>query len=568
MISDKKSVQQIVAHLKAYNIDQVVISPGSRNAPFTFSFNQDPFFKTFSIVDERSAAFFALGIAQQSGKAVALSCTSGTALLNYAPAIAEAYYQGIPLIVLSADRPEEWLNQGIGQTIDQKEVYKNFIQAEIHLKESDKIEQNAKLLSTAFSRLHNHLPGPIHINIPLDEPLYRFEEKSSFPAISVTDEIIQSGSPDLEEVKKSLLSAKRILVLSGLSKPNVALTSELEKFAQNSNVLVMTETSSNLHSNNFLPCTDRLIFNFDEEEINAFQPDVLITLGTNIVSKKIKQILLHNPPKYHWHIDPFGMEIDTFKCLSASIPIEMDVFIQKVNELNLLPSDYKAKFHEKDQHIKDLHDEYLATCAFSDLKVFDKILAHIPRDQMLQMGNSSVVRYIQLFNQREDLIYFANRGTSGIDGCTSTAIGAALESNRDCTFISGDVAFFYDSNALWNRYIPKNFKIILINNKGGGIFRIIQGPKRTGVMEEYFETQHSLNAAHIAKMFNIEYHAASDMTELDKGLNLLYSNDKPSILEIFTPQEENDLILKAYFKCLKQEKGEPWTGKSSRHTMI
>ncbi|MEM7162710.1 MAG: 2-succinyl-5-enolpyruvyl-6-hydroxy-3-cyclohexene-1-carboxylic-acid synthase [Bacteroidota bacterium] len=567
MISDKLSVQQIVAYLKVYGISQVVISPGSRNAPLTYSFDQDEFFKTYSIVDERAAAFFALGIAQQSQKSVALTCTSGTALLNYAPAIAEAFYQRIPLLVLSADRPDEMLNQGFGQTIDQKQVFDNFIHSSVHLKgEGD----NEAFIAEALSHLYGKKPGPVQINVPLREPLYEFVPNSLFKIEDLRWKM-EEAHQDFElplDFSSEVKNAKRILVLTGQLSPDSKLNKELAQFAQRENVLVMTETGSNLFSEDFLPCTDRMVFNFDEADCLNFQPDLVITIGTNIVSKKIKQVIKKHPPKTHWHIDPSGDRIDTFGCLSACYPMHPSEFVRQLNTMEEETSNYKTLFHQKEKENIEKAEEYLRICPYSDLSVFDAILKAIPENQMLQMGNSSVVRYIQLFNQRADLIYFANRGTSGIDGCTSTAIGAALESGKATTFISGDIAFFYDSNALWNKYIPKGFKIILINNGGGGIFRIIPGPSKTGAMEEYFEAQHNLNAEHLAKMYGLRYFSAEDMHSVANGLNALYSDEKPAILEIFTPREENDTILKAYFKCLKQAKKASSTGALPKNTQI
>ncbi|NND77310.1 MAG: 2-succinyl-5-enolpyruvyl-6-hydroxy-3-cyclohexene-1-carboxylic-acid synthase [Flavobacteriales bacterium] len=564
MISDKRSVQQILAYLEQYGIENVVISPGSRNAPLTLTLHHSNI-NTFSIVDERCAAFFALGIAQQSKKPVALTCTSGTALLNYAPAIAEAYYQRIPLVVLSADRPEEWLGHGIGQTIDQKEVYKNFIDASVHLQTySDPKEQeehNKILLKQAFSAFDQTLPGPIHINIPLDEPLYGIVEQMDVD-LDITSTKDHETKQDISDVLESINSSSRTLILTGLLDPNEALNRALENFAQRENVLVMTESSSNLHSPHFLPCIDRMVFHFEEEDINEFKPEVLITLGTNVVSKKIKQILQKDPPLYHWHIDPLGREIDTFKCLTRSIPIDPAELISKLEQAQNVGSNYKKRHFDREIENKEKHTEYLKVCEYSDLKVFNEVLEAIPKDSMLQMGNSSVIRYIQLFDQREDLSYFANRGTSGIDGCTSTAIGAACASDRPTTFVSGDVAFFYDSNALWNNYIPKGFKIIIINNAGGGIFRIIPGPQSTGVMEDFFETRHGLNASYLAKMHGLRYKSAHDLDSTRNSLKGLYSNDDPAILEIFTPAEKNDKILRDYFKCLKQTKKQISTGRS------
>ena len=170
----------------------------------------------------------------------------------------------------------------------------------------------------------------------------------------------------------------------------------------------------------------------------------------------------------------------------------------------------------------------------------------------MQLANSTPVRYAQLFKNRKDLTYFSNRGTSGIDGSISTAAGATYESNKPTTLITGDLSFFYDSNGLWNNYISKNLKIIIINNGGGGIFRFIDGPSETSALD-YFEAPHKLNAEHIAKTFGVNYFKADSMSTLKETIADFYSSklNEASILEIFTPQEKNAEVLKDYFKYLK-----------------
>ena len=197
------------------------------------------------------------------------------------------------------------------------------------------------------------------------------------------------------------------------------------------------------------------------------------------------------------------------------------------------------------------HQKFIDECSFSDLKVFSKLLSTIPNNSQLQLGNSSVIRYSQLFDINKTYRVFCNRGTSGIDGCTSTAIGAASVVKENTVFISGDVSFYYDSNALWNNYIPVNFRIIIINNQGGGIFRFIPGPQQTNVLD-YFETPHKLTAKDLSNMFNFEYFKAENEVELEHEIATFYDKStKPRILEIFTPREENDAILKAYFNYLR-----------------
>ncbi len=188
---------------------------------------------------------------------------------------------------------------------------------------------------------------------------------------------------------------------------------------------------------------------------------------------------------------------------------------------------------------------------FSDFKVFEKVIPNLPKNSQLQISNSSAIRYAQLIEIDPSIEVFCNRGTSGIDGSTSTAIGAAVANGKQTVFITGDIGFLYDSNALWNNYIPKNFKIILINNGGGGIFRILPGHAETPVFNTYFETSHCLTAEHLAKMYRFDYLIAHDEATLTTGLQQLYEqNEKPVILEVFTPTLENDKILLQFFKEL------------------
>jgi len=196
------------------------------------------------------------------------------------------------------------------------------------------------------------------------------------------------------------------------------------------------------------------------------------------------------------------------------------------------------------------HQQYLSEVIHSDFKVFGQVLESIPINCQLQISNSSIIRYAQLFSVKESITVFCNRGTSGIDGSTSTAVGAAFANENQTVFVTGDVSFFYDSNGLWNKNIPANFRIILINNSGGGIFKILSGPKLTNALE-YFETPHCLTAEHLCKMYEFDYQKAFSSDSVTNQLKDFYkTSERPKILEIFTPSAENDLILTAYFKYI------------------
>jgi 2-succinyl-5-enolpyruvyl-6-hydroxy-3-cyclohexene-1-carboxylate synthase len=555
----KELAQLVIASCIVNEIEHIVISPGSRNAPLIIGFNVSKKIKIESVVDERSAAFFALGIAQQTRKPVALVCTSGSALLNYYPAISEAFYSNIPLVVISADRPAHLIDVGDGQTIRQENVFENHILFSANLGG----ENDAKLIEIAMQTAIDK-KGPVHINVPFEDPLYEIitaenieaeVEKLKSKIVKIEEKSLLKEIPlEVDELQKFAdiwnASAKK-MVLVGEHFPDELLQMQLEHLAKDPSVLVLIENTANVSHPKFINSIDKLIFPFMEDELEEFKPDILLTVGGMIVSKKIKEQLRNYKPKHHWHADSLRA-YDTFHCLEHHFNVSPQLFFSQFFFLTKSKvSNYQQFWLNKKEFRLQKHQEFMETCAFSDLKVFSTILATIPNHTQLQLGNSSVIRYAQLFDSNKTWRIFCNRGTSGIDGCTSTAIGAAYAVKDNTLFITGDISFVYDSNALWSNYIPNNFRIIVINNGGGGIFRFIPGPQQSGSLD-YFETPHQLTAEHLCKMYDFEYSTAKDETELQLQLSNFYEDARlPKLLEIFTPRLENDIILKAYFNNLK-----------------
>ncbi|MBW1658348.1 2-succinyl-5-enolpyruvyl-6-hydroxy-3-cyclohexene-1-carboxylic-acid synthase [Flavobacterium quisquiliarum] len=543
--------QSIIEILSAKGITNIIISPGSRNAPLTIGFAQNPNFKCYSIADERCAAFFALGIAQQTKQPTAVVCTSGSALLNYYPAFAEAFYSQIPLIVISADRPQSKIDIGDGQTIRQQNVFLNHSVFNANLTEEASEENDLKInqaIETAILQ-----KGPVHINAPFEEPLYETTEELSIKPIIT--KFISNNSPKNIENSEEFISiwnkAKRKLVLVGVNEANTVDKEIVENLASDPSIVVLTETTSNLHHPNFINSIDTLITPFDDSDFAAFNPEVLITFGGMVVSKRIKAFLRKYKPEHHWHIDTLRA-YDTFGALTKHFEMQLnDFFKDLLSKTSFAESDYFKSIDSVYRERLEKRKEYLKEIVFSDFKVFEKVIESLPVNSQLQISNSSAIRYAQLIDIDESIEVFCNRGTSGIDGSTSTAIGAAVGNSKQNVFITGDISFLYDSNALWNSYIPKNFKIILVNNGGGGIFRILPGHQEKPVFNTYFETSHHLTAEHLAKMYHCNYFAANDLESLNSGIKSLYkTNDAPTILEVFTPTNENDVILKQYFRNL------------------
>ncbi|TRX37557.1 2-succinyl-5-enolpyruvyl-6-hydroxy-3-cyclohexene-1-carboxylic-acid synthase [Flavobacterium restrictum] len=542
--------QSIIEICLAKGITTIIISPGSRNAPLTIGFVSNPAFDCYSIADERCAAFFAVGMAQQTKVPVALVCTSGSALLNYYPAFAEAFYSQIPLIVISADRPQSKIDIGDGQTIRQENVFANHSLYNANLNETASLENDYKI-NQAID-IAKGSKGPVHINAPFEEPLYETVASLSVEVMinSFSNLIPINRLENLEEYATIWNNATKKMILVGVSGLH-ANEKSIDAIAHDDSIIVMTETTSNIHHPSFVNNIDTIITPFTPEDFEAFRPDILVTFGGMVVSKRIKAFLRKYPPKHHWHIDPFRA-YDTFGVLTKHFEVHPNTFFQAFYPLTRpIKSDYSQKLAVVKKIREERHEAYMAKIPFSDFMVFDRVIASLPVKSQLQISNSSAIRYAQLIDIDPSIEVFCNRGTSGIDGSTATAIGAAVANKKQTVFITGDISFLYDSNALWNNYTPKNFKIILINNGGGGIFRILPGHKETPVFTTFFETSHQLTAVHLAKMYGFEYTLATDESSLAIGITALYvQNDKPAILEIRTPTVVNDAVLLQYFKEL------------------
>lgn len=550
--SSKRSIQILAYLLKEYGIFNIVISPGSRNAPLAIHFSETDEFNCYSIVDERSAAFVGLGMAKSEKKPVAITCTSGSASANYYPAITEAFYQNIPMLILTADRPTDYVDIFDGQTIRQNAIYAQHSYGDFQLMEDGKEnadDENFSLIKKAIE-LCFEKQGPVHINIPLEEPLYQLvSELPTFPPVEKNISKKQYELPSNLAAEWNL--SKRILILVGTRDYSEELEMQLGQLVKNHSVLVLTEATSNITHPKFFSHIDRYIFNFSEEDFKTYAPDLLVTIGQNVVSKKVKQFLRKAKPKNHWHIHEVWQP-DTFFSLTEKIETQPEIFFKKL--LNFIKLEPQPYFNLWDvlRDKRDLkHNDYCLKAPFSDFKFFEILSEKLPENINLHFSNSSAIRYAQLFDFQKNKI-FCNRGTSGIDGSTSTAMGFAMKSAQQTVLVTGDLSFFYDINGLWNNYIPPYTRIIVFNNGGGDIFKIIPGPSSTNALDEFILTKHHKNAELIAKHFGFSYTKVSDEDTLSRVLDNFFKQDvKAKILEVDTSAIENSEVLKNYFEALK-----------------
>lgn len=579
------SAQTILLNCELHGIQNVVISPGSRNSPLAFGFASNPKFNCFSIIDERSAGFFALGISQQTKKPTVLLCTSGSALLNYAPSVSEAFFSQIPLIIISADRPKHKIGIGDSQTIFQEQVFgknileskalmqdvnhntdellksntqkilkKNSTDRSIRKLQNDIQTSNDKIIKNSFSKCLSSLK-PIHINVPFEEPLYNFQEK---PTVSISGLLKKTPEKKSSTIEKEyrLEQFKKIIILIGSTDKSLMSKKLLEKISLNKNIVVLKETLSNIHHPSFFGKIDQIIApielqNERDKLFKELQPDLLITIGGMVVSKKIKTFLRNFSPKKHFHVGLSDAK-DTFYCGVKHIKAQAENFF--INSLPKKPinSDYHDKWMSISNNRNKLHVLEMKKIPFCDLKVFSVLNSKIPNNYNVQVSNSSPIRYFQLFDQNITCPMFCNRGTSGIDGSLSTAVGASWVSKHPTLFVTGDLSFFYDSNGLFNNYVRKDLRIIVINNSGGGIFKILPGYSKEKTHETFIETRHNYNSKELAKMYGFKYSHVSSLLGLKFSLfNFFKTSSKPKILEIKTSSQLSSQILKQYFQNLK-----------------
>lgn len=555
MYSDKKSVLELVALLKAHDITQVVLSPGSRNSPLIHSFANDADFTCYSIVDERSAGFFALGIIQATGKPAAVCCTSGTATLNLAPAVAEAYYQELPLLVLSADRPQEWIGQMDGQTIPQIAVFGKLVNCSVQLpvvRNSSDLWYCNRLINEAILNLDNRRKGPSHINIQLEEPLFNFNVESLPDTRVIRKSSQEFKISDQDNYRERFLSFDKKMIIVGQLPPDNNLSGILNELSSEYNVVVLSDHLSNI-SDRENRAYEVLLRTSTEQEMLDLSPELLITIGGHTVSKRLKNFIRKAKVSEHWHISPSGEVIDTYMSVTDIITSDNETFLRHISggtDASSISPAYKNLWKDRCSVFSEPDAEY------SDLYATGLLLNSLPENVSLQLANSHSVYLAQLFNLPAGTKCFSNRGTNGIEGSLSTAVGYSAAVNSMTVLLTGDLSFFYDINGIWNRYISPNLRIMINNNGGGGIFDTLPGLNNSEALNDYITAAHNTSVKSWAEQQGFIYLSANNSDELQKQiLKLLAPESKsPVILEVFTTIEKNSLEIKSYYQQQENSK--------------
>ena len=542
----------------AHNVKDAVLSPGSRVAPLTYSFVRNQQIETYTVSDERSAAFMALGMAVKSKRPVVIACTSGSAAYNYAPAVAEAFYQQVPLIVMTADRPPEWLDQFDGQTIKQVNLYgehvKKSFNCPVDLEHDDAVWHFERIINEALVTATSGCQGPVHINIPFREPFYPNQEEESpgrppkiFRKLTGSKSLAEF---DWVELVDDWRNSKNKLIIGGQDHHTDAELEVINAFAASKNIPLVGDILSNLHGlTNTLTLADSFIGNLGDKPKESLRADLLITFGKSTISKNLKIFLRHKKPKYHWHIQEDGDVADTFQSLTRIIPVKASELFRSIDTIVAQSAaDYLQKWQSLQQQTRKSISRFAGKQEFNEFSAVQAIFENLPLACDIHLANSMPVRWANLYgldHTRQQIEIFSNRGTSGIDGCTSTAVGSAIQSDKMTLLLTGDMAFFYDRNAFWNKYVPDNLRIIVLNNHGGGIFDIIDGPSEQAEHEEYFLTEQNLSPKALTEEFDLKYYHCQSVEGLSKGLDKFWIRDgRAKILEIETDIKTNTRILK------------------------
>lgn len=540
MYSNIRSVQIIVALLKEYEINDIVLSPGGSDIPLIHSIETDIYFNCYSVVDERSAAYYAMGIAQAKGKPVACICTSGTAVCNYLPGITEAFYQNVPVVAITADKNPYFQNQLEIQKINQNQVFTGVVKKSVELPLIRTTEDEwlcNRLINEAMLALNHHGSGPVQINIPIvgrtdvyDCTRLPFERK--------IERIDKSANKSQWKKFATELIGKKILVVVG---QNINFKNEdivkLNEFFSIFDCVYAVEHLSNLDCNgviNTYPITEMKTF----AALSELKPDIVISLGNNLSAYNLKPFLRANYTTIeNWLISESGEVRDAYKCLTEIFECSVTEFFQHIvnNSVNC-QNDHNYYSLWKEENEKICFPDF----NFSNFYVAEKISKVIPENSILHLAILNSTRIMQFFKLAKGIRTFSNVGTLGIDGCFSTFAGQAAVTNQLAFLVIGDLSFFYDMNAAGLRSIGSNVRIILLNNGGGSEFHFFMGKKNIPTIDSYISAEHTKTADGWIKSLGYDYYSASSKEELDEVIDMFgEKSDRPMLLEVFTRMEED-----------------------------
>lgn len=541
MYSNLKNVQYLIAGLKEYDIDTVVVSPGNSHNAIVRSMEEDGFFHTYNIVDERSAAFFACGLIQELKKPVAICCTSGTAATNYMTGVTEASRRGLPLVVITGDKNQYYLNQYEDQMIDSVSIFQSVTRygCVLPIVENKKDEWYCRrVINETLLELNHHSTGPVQIDVPIEYGMlaigndFTTEKLPPFRKISRYE--LDNSELNLKKVFDGLTD-KKILVICGQddhisNEENELIAQIFEKY----NCVFATDKLSNLHGKGTVEITKAV--KRMSQNIGEMKPDVIISIAGNTALDYKFHLKDDSFHAEHWIVNPEGRVADPFRKLTAVFEGSTLQFLKQMAEYGSADSGHS--YYEMWKNCAD--SAPAMDFPYSNLYAVQKVMKHMPAGANFNIANSTAIRIAQYFDLDESVQVYCNRGVNGIDGCVSAFIGQAAASPDKLNFlVVGDLTFFYDMNSVWNRYVGNNVRIMLNNNGGAALFHFNQGISNYPKLNENIAAEHSATAKGWVESLGFRYLSARNKEEFDKALPefLSENSDKPVFFEVFTHKD-------------------------------
>ena len=514
MYSNKENVNILTALLVAHGVHHAVACPGSRNSAIVHNLNECPDIKCYPVTDERSAGFYALGMSQALGEPVVVCVTSGTALLNLAPAVAEAYYQHIPLVVVSADRPPQWIDQLDGQTLPQPEALGRFVVKAVSLPEPHDDEERwycNRLVNEALL-VRN---APVHINVPITEPFFDFTTPS--------------------------LPSERQIELLPSDISNATLSHVCRMFIQSQRPMLISGQPMN-------PNLGEAVLLVEDDE--SYVPDFVLYIGGSIVSKRLKRFL--RKARETWVVNATGEVTDTFMNLTHVVQGDGEVVADQIRLLmEQQPHPFVQKWQQLLTKVREASMAYEPD--YSEMAAVKYFEGREGDDRQYHYANSTAIRLANIYANHS---VWCNRGVNGIDGSLSTAAGFSCVTDDKVFCVIGDLSFFYDQNALWNNNLRGNLRILLLNNGRGGIFNMLKGLEQSPARDKFVAAEHHTSAEGICRQNDVIYLKAENMEQMQQGIDALTSmeSDRPIVLEVVTDPSEDERAYKGLHAWLLQQK--------------
>lgn len=533
-----ESTDIIAKILELAGVRDVIVSSGSRSLRMVRAAVDNEALNVCMIIDERVAAFFALGICECTTRPVALICTSGSAMLNYAPAVAEAYYRGTPLIIVTADRPKALIDINDGQTIHQSGALDNIVKCAVDIdatrqcSNSDYKEIFRCVVDAITSR-----KGPVHINLHLEDGVKTVESNKISdicPDFFVTD--IEQESSSGGDIYFENLGNKRILVFIGQMDPDEELDKTVENLAKLNNVVIVSDIVSNCRAQGVISDIESIIGKVIENTL-TYRPDILITLGkTSPISRRFKEWLRNINGYRHWRVNDTDVEEDTYFHLEKTIVTADAIFLEALARNISAGADmtYRNDWHKLHEKSTELKDKLIAGAPWSDISAIGRIIKAMPKTYTIHSSNGLSIRYLSMTGTGHRLLY-CNRGVNGIDGSTSTAIGYSSASPTPTLLITGDMSAIYDISALFSGQATSQFRMIVMANGGGEIFRNIKATREYENREEMLCKIPAVQWKYVAKSTGFDYHEANDAEQLNSVLNIFFTDTgHPQLLIVNT----------------------------------